>query len=120
MPGIRIKVEGQVENLLIPDLPYARRIEFAEAVAFKLSFASSASYQTVGLAQMGTLQSFILIPDQDITVRLANQSDGGVVVKADGIFALFDGTISNAADVGLKILFNAGGSVTITVLAAGS
>jgi len=120
LPGIRIKTEGQVENLLIPDLPYARRIEFAEAVAFKLSFASGVAYQSLGLAQLSTIQALILIPDKDITIRLANQSDAGAALKADGMFAMFDCNISNAADAGVKILYNAGGSVTISVLAAGS
>ena len=103
-----------MDDGLIPDLPVVRRIETTEALGFKLTLASSGSYQSLAsLSQLATIQGYVLIFDKSVTVRFAGQSDAGQVVNAGGQMTALDTNIDNSGNTGIQVLFNGSGTLTV-------
>ena len=114
MPGIRLKVDSTVDDPLVPDLPLVRRIETTEALGVKLTLATSVSYQSLAcLSQFATLQGYVLAFDKAVTVRFAGQSDAGQVVNAGGFLCALDTDIDNAGNLGIQVLFDGVGTLTV-------
>jgi hypothetical protein len=121
MPGIRLRVDATVDDPLVPDLPLTRRIEVDEANGFKLTLASSASYQQLApLSQFTTLNGYILAFDQAVTVRFAAQTDTGQALNAGGFLVGLDTNISNASNNGVLVLYNGGGTLVVRGQAYGA
>lgn len=114
MPGIRLRLDSTVDDPLVPDLPLVRRIETTEALGFKLTLATNVAYQQLAsLAQLATIQGYVLAFDKAVTVRFAGQSDAGQVVNAGGFLTALDTDIDNSGNNGIKVLFDGVGTLTI-------
>lgn len=90
MAILRLHVDADVKNLIMSAIPYTRRVEFAQALAFDYEQANGASFVTVPVSPITTIQALILRSDKDVTVRLNGQSDAGIPLKAGGILIVYD------------------------------
>lgn len=89
----------------MPGLPFARRLDLAEATTLDYDIATGVAFVDLpGQTVFATgIQAIVLSATQDITIRLANQTDQGALLKAGGIFAIADCVIAN-----VKIQNNSG------------
>jgi hypothetical protein len=78
--------------------PLVRRIEVDEIQTFeyeKIADGNITTYTAFPTNQLDTVQAFVIKSDSDITVRFNNQTDAGILLKAGGIIALFDVSITS-------------------------
>lgn len=96
MPVLRLHVDADIKNLIMSALPYTRRLEFAQAVAFDYTQADGASFVAVPFAPITTIQALVLRSDKDVTVRLNGQTDAGIPLNAGGILIVYDSAMTGA------------------------
>jgi hypothetical protein len=99
VPVLRLHVDADVKNLIMSAIPYTRRVEFAEAIAFDYTQATGAAFVTVPFAPITSIQALVLRADKDVTVRLNGQSDAGIPLKAGGILIVYDANNMTGAQV---------------------
>lgn len=121
MAILRLRVSAEMNDQFFPDLPVVLRREYDEVLAFEFDQVSAAAtYVDAPLDALGTIQALILQPDEDITVRLAGQTNGGMPVLKGGIFTLADTDLDNSGGAAVKILNESGNVVTIRGVACGT
>lgn len=109
MPSARLTVNAELSDVLLPDLPFVRRDEYDEAIAFSYDQASGAGYVAIpGSTAITTIQFAVLQPTQDVTVRINGQADEGTPVSAGGIFLCM-----NTAITAITVDNSSGSSVDI-------
>jgi len=116
MPSLRLNVLADVANMLIPDFPFIRRLEFSESIAIEYDQVTGASYVAVpGSSILTAIQVVILTADKNITVRTSGQTDAGSLIGADGLFLLFNCNLS-----AITVQNNSGDTAHITGLLMGA
>jgi hypothetical protein len=87
MPSARIAVNAELSDVLLPDLPFVKREEYDECIAFSYDQADGAGYVAIpGSTAITTIQLVVLQPTQAVTVRINAQTDQGTPVAAGGLF----------------------------------
>ncbi len=95
MPSARISVNAELSDVLLPDLPFVRRDEYDECIAFSYDQADGAGYVAIpGSTAITTIQLVVLQPTQDVEVRINGQSDQGTPVSAGGLFLCMNTAIT--------------------------
>lgn len=122
MALLRLRVSAEMADQLFPDLPFVLRREYDESVSFAFDLADGSGYTTPPINSIGTLQAIMFQPDQDVTVRLAAQSDAGTPVGKGGLFvAILSSTgIDNTGFDAVTIDNNSGSTATIRGVACGT
>jgi hypothetical protein len=92
VPAFKLSVEADFENLIVPALPYARRLEFGGAVSFDVQVATGTT-ATVPFAPLTTVQSVVIKSSQDVTVKI--DTTNNVALKANGILVLSATSLTN-------------------------
>lgn len=108
---------------LLPGFPKIRRLTVDEIQSFVYEQANQGAgvFAAVPLDQIATIQALLVIPTQQVTLRLDGQSDTGIVINANGLLLLLDATIDAGAGASNAQLNNVSGSVaTIEGLGAGT
>ena len=116
MPSGRVAVNVELGDVLLPDLPFVRRDEYDEAIAFNYDQATGAGYVAIpGTSTITTIQLLVIQPDDAITVRINGQADEGTPVSAGGLFLAMATTIT-----AVTVDFSGAGSVQIRGAAFGT
>lgn len=119
---LKVTVSVRVDGTEIPGFPKTRRLELDEKQEFGYEEANdgdSTTFSALPADQLSNIQALIVQPDQEITIRLDNQSDAGVTIGADGLLVILGSTIdagSNRATVNN----NSGNTANIRGIAGGT
>lgn len=122
MALLRLRVSSEMADQLFPDLPFVLRREYDESVSFAFDLADGSGFTTPPINTIGTVQTIVFQPDQDVTVRLAGQSDAGTPVGKGGLFvAVLSSTgIDNSTFNAVLIDNSSGFSATIRGVCCGT
>jgi hypothetical protein len=109
VPSARIAVNAELSDVLLPDLPFVRRDEYDEVIAFSYDQATGSGYVAIpGSTAITTIQLVVLQPSGAVTVRINGQADEGTPVNAGGIFLCM-----NTAITAITVDNSSGASVDI-------
>lgn len=120
MAFLQLRLNAEMADQLLPDLPYVRRREYDEVRAFAFDQATGGGYQAAPITGLATIQLLILVPDKAITVRVNGQTDAGVPVGAGGLYVVGETTIDNSSDDAVQIDNSSGSTVTVRGVAFGT
>lgn len=118
--NLEVTVTVKQDGKLLAGFPFYRRLQVDELQQFKTEQGSGAGYTTPPVLELATLQAFILRPSNTVTVRFANQSDGGLTLQASGLLLILDSLITSGAVTNVKIDNSTGSLVVLEGLAGGT
>jgi hypothetical protein len=113
----KITLNLEIDGQQIEGYPLVKRINLDEIQQFSYEKAASASYTDIPATEISNIQLLLIRPSQQLTIRLNGQSDAGIVLSANGILLVLDGTL-NAVAANAQVS-NASGSVAIVKGVAG-
>ncbi len=105
MPIVRLSVETDLSDSLVPDLPLSIRREFAEVAGFENAQASGGGAQAIPTSHIATPKVLVVQCDKTVTVVLGaiTLSPGGFIVIVDGAPATNPPTVDNASGSTAKV-----------------
>ena len=82
--------------------------------------ASMAGFVDLPLAELGDVNLLLVDTDQDITLRLNDQSDAGIPIKGNGLFLIVNSNIPGSATSKGSAENQSGNSAQLTQVAGGT
>jgi hypothetical protein len=118
MTTAKSRASVEVDGLPNPIVKALRRLEHPELQSFayeKANDGDTTTFTAVPLDQLDTVALLYLETDQQITLRVDNQTDAGIVINAGGFILLHDVLIDAGAGANnLKINNNSGSVANIS------
>lgn len=121
MSKLKVTVILEEDGQVVPGFPLIRnydRDEIQRSKHTQADHGDATTFATLPSGELGTVQDFLVAPDQDTTVRLNGQTDRGIPVQADGFILGINCNITNA--VLLSLNNNSGLAAQVRTLLAGT
>ena len=99
MPVLHLKIDPEVVDEPVPNLPFAVRREFVTMQSFDVQRATGGGAVALPTTGITTLQALVLQSDKAVTVAMGNISleAGGMIVVYGGTPATSPPTVTNAS-----------------------
>lgn len=123
MATIRVTVSVEVDGAPAPGFPYVRRINGVDLESFNYAKQVDGTdvFERVPIEQLNPASVVALITDREVTVRLASQTDQGVVLEPGGLVLVVGGSVAAFAPLPLASVNNVSGAAArIKGIAAGT
>lgn len=105
MPSLRLQVDAQMIDALVPDIPFAARQEFVQVRGFEYPQDTGGGAIAIPTSTVTTIQALLLQTDKEVTVALGNITlqPGGLIVIFNAVPATSPPTVTNASGSTAKI-----------------
>lgn len=100
MAIVKTTVMQEIDGIPVPGSPYVREDDVDESQVFSYEEANDGdetTFSVVPMAQLATIKTLFIKPDQEVTIRLDGQTDSGIKVAAGGILVIAGATIDSGA-----------------------
>lgn len=116
-----LKVTVLVEKDGVEIRRLVRRLTLIDALEAAYTKVTGGGYVTLPTGELAAIQVLVVESvDQQTTVRLAAQSDAGIVLNAGGFLVVVDGALNSAAATNAKLDNSSGSDALVHVIAGGT
>lgn len=104
MPSLRLRVNAEMPNALVPDIPFVGRREFGEIVGFEVNIGGGGT-DALPVDRISAIEALIVQTDKEVTVDLGEilLQPGGLIVVYNGSPAVSPPTVANAGETTAKV-----------------
>lgn len=121
MAVLELTIAAKLDGVPVSGFPLVRRAEVDEVQGFKYERVTGGGYTALPTDQLAEVNALVLRAiDQAITVRLANQSDAGLVLNAGGILIIAGATINSGPTTNVRLDNNSGSVANLDGVAGGT
>ena len=110
MQTVKVTLNVEIDSQQVEGYPIIKQLSVDELQSFNYEKVTGGGYVAAPISELSTVQLLLLRPSQAVTVRLNNQSDGGIPLAANGVVLIAGATIDTATLVSVN---NASGSTAI-------
>lgn len=100
--------------------PLVRRITCDESQPFSYEKAATGGFVALPASQLDIINLLLLLPDQQVTLRLDAQTDAGLVLNAGGLLLIVNGVLDAGASTNATVDNSSGATTTLKGLASGT